>query len=237
MKNQVPMFPVNEFSEHSTYFADFYRLFHRISMMNGGQSGKVVAVTSATAGEGKSTVASFLMVTAALSSHNYYLLVDGDLHRPTVHEKFGCSRVEGLSEILMGEREVDQVICKTGFRGLHIITAGRAVTNPFQIFSIDKIKETLQKLRSYYDIIIIDGPPLVPVSNALKLAQVADGTILVVKAGQTPREVASHAVKILQDAKLPLWGVILNDTGEVLPYYYQPKYHYNQYYQTAEPKR
>jgi len=234
MKNNSHLVRLEDFTDHSSYFADFYRLFHRISRMNNSQTGKVLYVTSATAGEGKTTVATFLSITASLSSHKHYLIIDGDLHRPSVHERFGYSRTMGLTELLSGESELTDVIYKTEYRGLHVITAGKLVNHPFQLFSLERIREILQMLKKYYEFIIIDGPPLVPVSDSLKLAQVADGTILVVKAGQTPREVAAHAVTILRDADLPIWGVVLNDTGEVLPYYYQPKYHNAHYYTIAE---
>jgi capsular exopolysaccharide synthesis family protein len=234
MKQQSRLINLKDFTEHSTYFADFYRLFHRITQLNRGQSGKVVYVTSATAGEGKTTVATFLALTASLSSHSHYLLIDGDLHRPSVHERFNCARENGITEVLLGERECGDVIFKTGYRGLHIITAGKSVHSPFQLFSTERIKKLLNEMKNYYEIIIIDGPPLGPVSDSLKLAQMADGTILVVKAGRTPRAVASHAVSILKDANLPLWGVVLNDTGEVLPYYYQPKYHDARYYMVEQ---
>ncbi len=233
MKNVAKSIAASTFTEHSAYFADFYRLFHRITRINNGQFGKVVYVTSATAGEGKTTVASFLSITASLSSHNFYLLIDGDVHRPTIHNRFNCPRENGLSELLQGEGEPGDIIYKSAFRGLHIITAGRSVSNSFQLFSVERTRELLAEMRRYYEIIVIDGPPLLPVSDSLKLAQVADGTILVVKAGQTPREVAAHAVAILKEADLPLWGVVLNDTGEVLPYYYQPKYYDAHQYQKA----
>jgi len=88
MKHVAKSIAASTFTEHSAYFADFYRLFHRITRINNGQFGKVVYVTSATAGEGKTTVASFLSITASLSSHNFYLLIDGDVQRPTIHERF-----------------------------------------------------------------------------------------------------------------------------------------------------
>jgi len=236
MKHPSHNIDISDFSAESTYFADFYRLFHRITMMSGRESGKVVYVTSATAGEGKTTVSTYLSITASLSSSRFYLLIDGDFHRPSVHERFGHSRSNGFADVLLGEKQLGDVINKTDFRGLHILPAGKSVSSPFQVISVQRIQEILTHMRMYYDIIFIDGPPLVPVSDSLKLAQIADGTMLVIKAGKTPREVASYAVNILRDAQIPIWGVVLNDLGEVLPYYYQPKYHDSYYYTKMQAK-
>ena len=163
---------------------------------------------------------------------DYHLLVDGDFRRPSLHKKFGVKLEDGLSEILTNKKklpDVIKVIQETPNGALHLITAGRRINNPFQLLTRDSTAQLLDNLSNYYTRIIIDCPPIIPVGDALRFAQIADGVVLVVRAGKTPREVVRRAVKILKQSKSRLLGVVLNDVGEVLPYYYRRKYYAYEY--------
>ncbi len=216
---------IKEYSEHSSYFADFYRFFDKITNNGKIKNPKVIMMTSASEGEGKTTLSSYLMITAAMSTQNSYLLVDGDLRRPMVHRRFGVAREYGLTDALTGGKELHQIIRKTPFQGLHLITAGSIVSNPFQVLSQSRTQRIFDRLRGYYNLIVIDAPPIVPVSDTLKLAQFADGIVLAIMAGKTSRVVVKRAIDLIKEANRPLLGVILNDVVEVLPYYYQRKYY------------
>lgn len=219
----------DDYNENSPCFADFYQLFYRIVFSGGEHAPKTIMVTSAREGEGKSTLASYVSFTAALSTENFHLLVDGDLRRPSVHKIFGVERKEGLSDALMSEKAVLGMIKKTVNKNLHILTAGRHVAHPLQLLSLDKTKQIFKQLESYYRMIIIDGPPVIPVGDTLRLAQLVDGVILVVRTGKTPRTVVKRAIDMLKSSNCKLLGVALNDLSSVLPYYYQKKYYRYQY--------
>jgi len=216
---------IKEYSEHASYFADFYRFFDKIANNGKIKNPKVIMMTSASEGEGKTTLSSYLLITAAMSTQNHYLLVDGDLHRPMVHKRFGMAREFGLTDVLTGQKDLHQVIRRSPFQGLHIITAGSMVANPFQVLSTTQSQKVFDRLRGYYHMIVIDAPPIVPVSDTLKLAQYSDGIVLAVMAGKTSRVVVKRAIDLIKEANRPLLGVILNDVVEVLPYYYQRKYY------------
>lgn len=216
---------IKEYSEHSTYFADFYRFFDKVANSGGVKKPKVIMITSASEGEGKTTLSSYLMITAAISTQNYYLLVDGDLRRPMVHKRFGVPREYGLTDVLTGHKDLHQVIKRSPFQGLHLITAGSMAENPFQVLSQSSCGGIFNRLRSYYNMIVIDAPPIVPVSDTFKLAQYADGIVLAVMAGKTSRVVVKRAIDLIHETHRPLLGVTLNDVVEVLPYYYQRKYY------------
>lgn len=222
---------IQEFSEHSSYFADFYRFYDKIISDGKVRSPQIILVTSASEGEGKTTISSYLSITAAMSSQKYHLLIDGDLHRPMVHKKFGIAKENGLTDVLTNNKELPQVIRKTPFRGLHVVTAGSTVANPFRLLSQEKTKNLFDRLRNYYSLVIVDAPPIVPVGDTLWLARYVDGIVLVIMAGKTPKDVAKRALGLIQEAKRPLLGTILNDATEVLPYYYQRKY-YSYHYGT-----
>ncbi len=216
---------IQEFGEHIPCFANFYRFFHQLAHGGNGKRPQVITVTSATEGEGKSTLSSYLLVTASMSSQELCLLVDGDLHRPTLHKTFGIDREEGLTNVLTEIKDFRTVIQKTNRENLNLLTAGRPVHNPFQLLSLDRTKHLFEEFRTIYSLIVVDAPPLVPVGDSLKLAEYADGVVMVVRTGKTPSEVVKRAVEVLNEARCPLLGIVLNDVGEVLPYYYQRKYY------------
>jgi len=223
------------FNEHSPYFRDFYQFFNniviydKIQFPNNGKPCKVIMITSAVEKEGKTTIAALLAITGALSTKNFHLLLDGDLHRPSVHKKFGMQLKGGLTEVLMNKRELHNIVRRTPFGFLHLITAGSIVSNPFQLLDTVKMKKMLKYLGNYYEMIVVDCPPIIPISDALKLAQLADGVILTVKAGKTPKELVKRTIDILNKSRCPLLGVVLNDVSEVLPYYYNSKYYQYSY--------
>ena len=225
---------IKEYSEHSPYFSDFYQFFNNLISAQNGKEGangnppKTILITSAVESEGKTTLASYVSITGALALQDYHLLIDGDLRRPTLHRRFGVKLESGLSDVLTNTKklpDVIRVIQETPNGALHLITAGKRINNPFQLLTRESTGQLFDNLRNYYKRIIIDCPPIIPVSDAMRFAQIADGVVLVVRAGKTPRQVVKRAVKMLEQSKCQLLGVVLNDVGEVLPYYYRRKYY------------
>ncbi len=238
MNPRGSLFNMKDFTENSPYFSDFYQFFNNlITVKNGSNSEnknpmKVIVITSAVESEGKTTLASYVSITGAVALQDYHLLIDGDMRRPTLHSKFGEKAENGLSEVLLGNKklpDVIKVVEETPRGALHLITAGKKINNPFQLLTRDSTGQLITNLRNYYSRIIIDSPPIIPVSDTLRLSQLADGVVLVVRAGKTPREVVKRAINILKQARIPLLGVVLNDVGEILPYYYHKRYYHYEY--------
>ena len=223
------------FDENSPYFADFYLLFNRIisdieTSTKKNNKHKVIMITSAMEKEGKSTLASLASVTGAIASKEYHLLVDGDLRKPTLHKQFDVKLGTGLSDILKNGTCLSSVVRPTSHKSLHLITAGKHVDKPFELLSSDKVNRLFDDLRKYYKLVIIDSPPVIPVSDALKFGPICDGVVIIVKAGKTPRDIVKRAIDIVKQNQCQLLGVVLNDVGGVLPYYYHRKYYKSSYH-------
>ncbi len=210
---------IDFFNMETDFATEFRRLLHSIRSLQTEQEIKAVMVTSAMLSEGKSTVAVFLSLTAARKGMKV-LILDSDLRRPSVHRFFGQNRDNGLAEVLSGEAVAKNVIRKTSLDKLDIICAGRAVPNPSELFDSRAIGNVITEMKFYYDLIIVDSPPVIPVSDPMLLAQEVDGVVLVVKAGATQREVVSRATEILRSQSRKLLGVVMNNMNGQLPYYY-----------------
>jgi capsular exopolysaccharide synthesis family protein len=182
-------------------------------------------VTSSNRGEGKSTISSWLSVTIAQFPTKKVLHVDADLRRPRVHSIFGLQNSVGLKDCLADNVDPMDVVKKTPIPNLNIITAGDRTPQPGKLFESEHLKEVLNKLEFYYDIVIVDSAPVLAVSDTLFLCSEIEAVMLVVLAGVTPREVVQRTKNVLDDSRANVAGVILNNATQVLPYYYDYKYY------------
>lgn len=210
---------IDFFNMETDFATEFRRLLNNIKILGADQEIKAIMLTSAMLSEGKSTVAVFLALTAARKGLKT-LLLDADLRRPTIHRYFGQNRENGLAEILAGDAISKNVIRKTSLDRLDIISAGGAVSNPSELFDSRVIGNLITEMKFYYDLIVVDSPPVIPVSDPMLLAQEVDGVLLVVKAGETQREVVRRATEILRSQSRKLLGVAMNNMEGHLPYYY-----------------
>ncbi len=201
------------------------RLYSNIRHIDGKNPKRSFLITSAERGEGKSTVASHLALTVARFRGKKSLLVDADLRRPKAHQIFDVPREPGLFECLNGEIDPLEAVKDTPIENLKIIPAGRRVKSPAHLFEGDIMTEIFEKIKFYYDIVIVDSAPVIPVSDPMLISSVLDGVILVMLAGRTPRNVSQRAKNILLDANANLLGVVVNNMSEVLPYYYDYRYY------------
>lgn len=217
---------IDRFDGESASGTEFRRLLH--NMLNSKylpEDGKVFLVTSATTGEGKSTIASNLAITASIYKMKKTLLIDADLRRPVLHKHFGYNRERGLSEILLGSEKLEDCIRVTALENLSILTSGLHHSNPTSILDQLTIPEVLAAAKFYFDLIIIDCAPVIPVSDALSIGRDTDGVIVVIKAGETPKEVSKRACDLVHESGANLLGVALNNVKEALPYYYNYRYY------------
>lgn len=215
----------DSYVEESALAIEMRRLYGKLRQKIRGSNMKCFMLTSATVGEGKSTVSSFLALTIARHKKTKTVLVDADLRRPKIHKYFGLTREPGLAEILAGERDILDCVRDTSCDTLKIITAGRHEAAPSYLFDTHRLGEVFSELKFYYDTVIVDCPPVIPVSDPVMISPEMDGVLLVVMAGVTPRELVMRARDVLTDVDANLLGVIVNNHAEVLPYYYDHKYY------------
>ena len=182
---------------------------------------RVVLVTSAGEGEGKTTVAVHLALAAARAGLRT-LYVDADLRRPTGHERFGVARESGLTDLLFAEGPVawgpfrfplhaDWGRFDADLHSLYVLPAGRPVPNPPELLGSDRARRAIAGMRAAFDLVVVDSPPLGPVVDALELAPACDGVVIVAAAGKTEAEALRHARRLIeQQDGTPILGVVLN---------------------------
>ena len=221
-----PLSILDFYSAELPFATEFRRLLQRIKKNGTETELKSILITSAMLSEGKSTISSFLAVTAARQKGMKTLLIDADLRRPTVHKFFAMERDNGLSEVLTHNHNPVDLIKHTEMENLHVLSAGKRTPSPADVFDADAIGRIVEEMKFYYDIIIVDCAPVLPVSDPMLLASKLDGIILVVKAGATQKEIVERAVEILNPRTHPVLGVILNNMNNSLPYYYDYNYYY-----------
>lgn len=218
------------YQKESPAGTEFRRLFSNIKAKARDQKIQSIMVTSAMVGEGKSLTCSLLAITIAELTRLKVALVDFDLRRPKISFYFGLDKEIGVSDVLTGKSTMKLVSQKTAIPNLTVITSGIQDVSPSEMLDQENMAGFFQELRFYFDYVIIDSPPVVPVSDPLILSEYVDGVLLVVKGGTTQREVVSRAANLLINAKVNILGVILNDYGDVLPYYYKHRYYGYDYY-------
>ncbi len=171
---------------------------------------KVIQVTSAEPGDGKSITSANLAIAIAQSGKKV-LVVDADLRRPTMHTLFGLPQDFGLTDVLMNEMEWMNAVRSTRLDNLSVMTAGLCPSNPAELLSGPRLGDTLRALRVDYDVIIVDTPPILAVSDPAIIAPHVDGMLLVVRMGKNKRATAQRARESVDSHGIRLYGVIAND--------------------------
>lgn len=186
---------------------------------------RAIMISSAERGEGKSLFSLHFSLVLAYHLQKRILLVDADVRRPTQHSVFQVPLSPGFAEVLAGTSVAHEIVRQTKVKNLDFLPAGLAGGNPSRLFSGGRVTETVRDLHEHYDIIVLDTPPTVPVSDPLHYLEAADGVLFLIMAGVTHRDVAKRGVEILRSAGANILGVVANNLAEVLPYYYDQKYY------------
>ncbi|MDY6972331.1 MAG: polysaccharide biosynthesis tyrosine autokinase [Thermodesulfobacteriota bacterium] len=188
---------------------------------------QVILVTSAGPQEGKTITTTNLSITMAQSGSKVIIL-DCDMRRPKIHKLFGLSRDKGLSNVLVNGCGLKDAVVHTEITNLDIIPCGPIPPNPSEILGSSLMSKLLKVLEQDYERVVIDSPPITAVTDAVVLAKFADGIILVVREGETPREIIKNGLGQLQAVNGHVLGVVLNgiDIGRDNYYYYQYYYYY-----------
>jgi capsular exopolysaccharide synthesis family protein len=205
---------------------------------------KTILIASGLPGEGKSFVAANLAMSLARNSIHNILLIDGDLRRPTLHTLLGAPNSKGLSDFLEGTAGVGDIMQRDKGYGdgasdgernisnLTLIPSGKTSDRSSELVANHRIEELIATLSPQFDWIVIDGPPVLAVTDAVELARAADAVLLVARAASTPYEVAQRTKAAFGTARV--LGYVLNDVKEA-PRTGSYNYSYNYYHQN-EPK-
>jgi capsular exopolysaccharide synthesis family protein len=195
---------------------------------------RTMVVTSPSPQEGKTTTAINLGVTMA-EAGGRVLIVDTDMRRPRLHRSFGVPNQTGISSVIVGKATIEEAVKRTDVPNLDVLPCGPVPPNPSELLHTDRFAAILQDCAKLYDRIILDSPPTSAVTDPAVLGNLADGVVLVVKAGETTRDSAMHARRQLVGAKARLFGVVVNAIDFSNPaygydYYYRNYYRYGYTY-------
>ena len=195
-----------------------------------------VLVTSPGVGEGKSSTAANLAVTMAQTGKRV-ILVDTDLRRPVLHKFFQLQAGPGLTDVILGNCQLEEALYPTEVQGLRVMPCGPLPPNPAELIDSQHMAEIIEELKTRADIIFFDSPPLVPVTDAVLLSTYCDKVLMVCGSGETSRQAMARARQLLDQARAPVAGVVLNklDPGRHGRYY--DSYYYYYYYHHEDGKK
>lgn len=198
-----------------------------IQFAQAGKELKTLAVTSCMPNEGKSMTAANLAVVLTQAGKSV-LLLDCDMRNPTVHKNFGLSNKLGLSSCISMGTPLSAAVQATKVDNLYALTGGVIPPNPSELLGSERMKNVLQRAKEQYDYVLIDTPPVMPVTDALIVSRFVDGMILVIASAEVKVEMARDVKKQLVNAGANILGVVLNKVrsehhGYGYYYYYGSK--------------
>jgi capsular exopolysaccharide synthesis family protein len=198
-------------------------IYENLQRLGSSFAFKSMAVTSAIAGEGKSTL--ILGLASSIARHQKRVLViDADLRCPSLHQKLGLANDSGLSDLIK-ETTTSPNIQEVAFGGanLYVLTSGSRVTDPVKLLSSPKFKQSIDELQTHYDLILVDTPPVLGMVDAIKVAACCGGTVMVTRLNQVKASELIEATNLLGNSRV--LGVVANDSSEVAKQYQkQPQY-------------
>ncbi|WP_158735733.1 CpsD/CapB family tyrosine-protein kinase [Alteribacillus sp. YIM 98480] len=180
---------------------------------------QTILITSAGPGEGKSTTVANLGITMAQQGKST-LIVDADLRKPTVHYTFRTMNTHGVTNVLTHQSRFSEVVQETEVDNLHIVPSGPIPPNPAELLSAKKMEQIFVEAKQEFDVILLDAPPVLPVTDSQVLAANCDGSILVIKSGQTDKQAGLKAKELLEKAGASILGTVLNQRKALQQQYY-----------------
>jgi non-specific protein-tyrosine kinase len=186
---------------------------------------RVIQVTSPSAAEGKTTTIANLAVALA-NVGKKVVVVDCDLRRPRIHTFFGIPNEVGFTSVLLGEVPLANAAQAVGRRHLMLLASGQLPPNPSELLSSTRTAQVLATLQAEADVVLVDSPPVLPVTDSAVLSAHVDATLLVIRAGVTTRRQLTRAVEVLEQVAAPLVGTVLNGVTADEGYGYTYNYGY-----------
>lgn len=222
-KTNLLLFAQNQPKAHIS--ENFRMLRTNIYLSIENHSNGSIMVTSAGPGEGKSTITANLGVVMAQAGKNV-LLVDTDWRNPALHKFFNMDNNWGLTNLLVDNLDVSNIVRSTKINGLWLVPSGPIPTNPSELLGSKPMKDFLKKASAQYDTVLLDVPPVIPVTDAVVLASLVDGVLLVIKSDFIAVEKIKAAKSQLEMASANILGVVLNEvkaSKDDYSYYYSYK--------------
>lgn len=190
--------------------SEVYRLLRtKIPFFSKDQELRTVMVTSSQPGEGKTTTISNLAVTYAQEGKRV-LLIDADMRKPSLHRVFSQMNHQGLSTFLRGESSIQEVVQETSIENLYLLPSGPVPANPSELIDSSGMRELLHQLKEQYDVILVDTPSVLSVSDSVIVSALCDGVIMVAAAGRVKREHLRKAKEQLDHVNARMLGIVLN---------------------------
>lgn len=209
---EIPKHPLLIEAGNRTPRVEAFRLLRtNLQFLNLDTRPRSLVITSALPGEGKTSTATNLAIALAQAGRRV-LLVDGDLRRPKVAGLLGLERSVGLTTVLVGRSELQESIQKHTASGIYFLASGPVPPNPTEVLQSHAAQSLFDRLNQMFDMVVIDAPPLLPVSDAAIMGRDVDGVILVVRHGKTSREQLKQARLRLAQVDANLFGVAVNMT-------------------------
>jgi capsular exopolysaccharide synthesis family protein len=206
-----------------------------LMFMNPDHPYKRLLISSAAPAEGKTTVACSIAIALAQGGQRV-CIIDCDLRRPRLHRIFDRTGDAGVTNVIVGDATVDEVAKPTMIQNLWSVPAGPTPPNPADLLHSDRFKKFLNDLSDRFDRIVIDSPPVVPVTDSAIISTLVDGTVFVVRAFATSRHMSRQGLRTLRDVDSPVVGVVLNAVNlSRREYNYSYQYYYHREGYAAEP--
>jgi polysaccharide biosynthesis transport protein len=212
-------------ADHNNALEAYRALRYCLDFVTPGERARAILVTSAGPSEGKSTTVLNLARAVALTGKRV-LLVDTDLRRFGLRRMLKIEETRGLTDVLMGEAELGEVLQKNIESGLTLLTAGKQVPNATELLDSPAMRQLLEALRDEADLVIFDSPPVLSVADTLVLASLADAVLMVCVAGQSHRHDVQLARQLLSHVGENITGIVLNKVGQKAGYGYHNRYYY-----------
>jgi capsular exopolysaccharide synthesis family protein len=211
--------------------AEAYRVLRtNLIFSSPSEGGRALVLSSANPGEGKTTTTANLAVALALNGAKV-LVVEADLRRPALHQHFRTKKTPGLTDLIVSKCQASQAIQSTRFKGLQVLPCGYVPPNPAELLGSASMREIVQALRSCYDWVLIDTPPVLAMADTPVLCPLVDGVVLVVSAEQSPRPAVQRSVDQVAGVGGKIVGVVLNRVDLRRNSYYYGQY-YGEYYRS-----
>lgn len=227
--DEIPIAKVAAIHPQSVFSESFRQVRTNLSFSAPAEEMRSILITSSTADCGKTTTAVNLGITLSAEGKKV-LLVDANFRRPALSRMFPAEGTpRGLSNLLVGQVQESEAIRSTGMEGLALVESGPTPPNPAELLNSVRMREFLNHQKKFYDHIIIDGPPMLVVTDAKILAGFTDGTLLVVHAEDTPRGVVQRMLRELRAGNVRILGVLLNAVRPRRGGYFQESY--DRYYE------
>jgi capsular exopolysaccharide synthesis family protein len=225
------------FEKSRSHIAEAFRLLRtNIQYASPDNPPKIIMVSSAMPGEGKTSVVSNLALSLA-NSGKKVLVIDCDLRKPALHKMFKLGNIEGVVNFLVGDKKLDECIHKEIMERLDIMTCGPLPPNPSELLMSEVFANMLKELRELYDYVFIDAPPSLNMADAAIIGRASDGLLFVVNSGRTRIDFVKKSLEQLEQVNVNVLGLLLNRFSlKTAGYNYYNYYNYYYYYYHYGPE-